>query len=141
MAPPVSLTNAQWADICAHLSARLPEEACGLLAGRNGQTLKVYLIPNAARSPTRFFMEPAHLLRAFEEIDQSGWDLLGIFHSHPAGPSTPSVTDVAEAYYADSAYLICCPGAAGWQARAFEIRDGQVREVPFEIERQAAGES
>jgi proteasome lid subunit RPN8/RPN11 len=127
------LTGEQWAQICAHLSAKLPEEACGLLAGRDGRTLKVFLIPNAAHSPTRFMMAPAHLLQALEEIDEAGWDLLGIFHSHPAGPPAPSPTDVAEAYYPDSAYLICAPGPHGWQVGTFEIRDGQTREIPLEI--------
>lgn len=124
--------------MCAHLTAHLPDEACGLLAGRDGQTLKVYMIPNAARSPTRFMMEPADLLQALEEIDGKGWDLLAIFHSHPVGPSTPSATDVAEAYYPDSAYLICFPEVGGWQLRAFAIRDGQAREIPTQIQRNAS---
>jgi proteasome lid subunit RPN8/RPN11 len=78
-------------------------------------------------------MAPALLLQALEEIDAQGWELVGIFHSHPAGPPTPSPTDVAEAYYPDSAYLICAPGPGGWQVRAFEIRGGQTRELPIEI--------
>lgn len=128
------LTADQWAAIRDHLTVQSPQEACGLLAGREGRTLKVYLISNSERSPTRFVMEPAELLRAFEDIDENGWDLIGIFHSHPAGPPIPSPTDVAEAYYPDSAYLICSPGIDGWQARAFEIRDGQTQEIPIRIE-------
>ena len=60
------VTADQWTAMCAHLTAHLPDEACGLLAGRDGQTLKVFLIPNAAGSPTRFMMEPADLLQALE---------------------------------------------------------------------------
>lgn len=131
----MTLTPDQWAGICAHLTAQLPEEACGLLAGRAGRPDKVYTITNARHSSTHYEMEPAELLRALVEIDDNEWDLQAIFHSHPAGPPVPSPTDVAEAYYPDSAYLIFAPLAGGgWQARAFEIRAGQVRETPVVVE-------
>ena len=138
MSPPVLLTQAQWIEICAHLTAGLPEEACGLLAGRAGQTHKVYLITNARHSPTRYEMEPRELVQALEEMDENEWDLIGIFHSHPAGPPTPSPTDMAEAYYPDSAYVICSLDRGEWQARAFEIREGRAREIELQI---GAGEA
>lgn len=130
----LTLTTAQWQSITAHLTSELPNEACGLLAGREGRAQRVYLVANAARSPVRFSMAPEELIRAIIEIEDNGWELIGIFHSHPAGPPTPSATDIAEAYYPDSAYVICCPAEGGWQARAFEIRDGAVREMGLQIE-------
>ena len=75
------------------------------------------------------------MIAAILEMEQADWELLGIFHSHPAGPPTPSPTDVAAAYYPDSAYLICSPGLVDWQMRAFEIRDGGVREIELRIEK------
>lgn len=119
--------------ISNHLSAELPNEACGLLAGRSGRVEKVYLITNVQPSPTRYEMEPGQLIEAILEMEKTEWELLGIFHSHPAGPPTPSPTDIAQAYYPDSAYIICSPAEVGWQARAFEIRDGQAREVELAI--------
>ncbi len=105
-----------------------------MLAGRAGRAQKVYLITNSRRSPTRYEMEPGELVHAILDLEARGWELLGIFHSHPAGPLTPSPTDVAEAYYPDSAYVICAPVRDEWQARAFEIKDGCAREIPFQIE-------
>lgn len=128
------LTTSQWAIITEHLSAHLPEEACGLLAGAGGEVQHLYLVTNAEHSPTRYRMDSAELLNALNEMDERGWELLSIFHSHPAGPPTPSPTDIAEAYYPDSVYLICSPAASGqWQGRAFEIRAGLAREIGFEI--------
>ena len=129
------LSPSYLSQIIAHLEAGKPDEACGLLAGQNGRVTKVYLMANAARSPVRYVVEPDALVRVFEETEERGWDLVGIFHSHPAGPLSPSATDIAEAYYPDSAYVICAPDADGrWQAKAFEIKEGRAREIPLLIE-------
>jgi len=129
----LALSADQWVAICAHLTAGLPEEACGLLAGRAGQTHKVYLMTNARHSPTRYEMEPRELVQALEEMDERDWELTGIFHSHPAGPPTPSPADIAEAYYPDSAYVICSLDRGEWQARAVEIREGRTLEIELRI--------
>jgi proteasome lid subunit RPN8/RPN11 len=127
--------SAQLAEIVAHLEAGKPNEACGLLAGQNGRVTKVYLMVNAAHSPVRYVIEPEALVRVIEETEERGWELVGIFHSHPGGPLFPSATDIDEAYYPDSAYVICAPDAAGgWQAKAFEIKEGRAREIPLRIE-------
>ncbi|MEK7278690.1 MAG: M67 family metallopeptidase [Chloroflexota bacterium] len=129
------LSPTHLAQIYAHVEAGKPNEACGLLGGRGGKVEKVYLMENAARSPVRYSMEPEALIRVIEETEERGWDLVGIFHSHPAGPLSPSATDIAEAYYPDSAYVICAPDADGrWQAKAFEIKEGRAREIPLLIE-------
>jgi proteasome lid subunit RPN8/RPN11 len=130
----MTLTPSQWAAIAEHLTANLPEEACGLLAGGAARAEKVYLITNTRHSAVRYEMAPGELLAAFEEIDAHNWQLQAIFHSHPHGPAEPSPTDIAEAYYPDSAYIICAPADGGWQARAFEIQSGKVREIPLAIQ-------
>jgi proteasome lid subunit RPN8/RPN11 len=132
------LTKNHWETVTAHLTQHLPNEACGLLAGRDGQVQKVYLITNIDHSPVSYQMAPAELLQALNELDERGWDLLAIFHSHPAGPPTPSPTDVSQAYYPDSAYAIFSLAnnslaSNQWQARVFEIKNSAVRELTYEI--------
>lgn len=132
---PLTINVEQLAEIFAHLDAGKPNEACGLLGGPEGRVEKVYLMANATPSPVRYSMEPERLIQTILEIEERGWELLGIFHSHPAGPPTPSATDIAEAYYPDSAYVICAPGPDGrWQARAFEIKSGGAQEIPIRVE-------
>ena len=131
----LTLSATQLAEIFAHLDAGKPNEACGLLGGQGGRVEKVYLMANATPSPVRYSMEPEKLIQTILEIEERGWELLGIFHSHPAGPPTPSATDIAEAYYPDSAYVICARDSGGrWQARAFEIKSGGAREITIRVE-------
>lgn len=130
------LTPAQWQALADHLTRALPEEACGLLGGLAGQVRAVYPVTNRLRSPVAYEMEPTEQIRAMLAIEDAGWEITGIFHSHPAGPAGPSPTDIAQAFYPDSIYVICAPAEAGpgrWHGRAFRIVDGQVSEVPLEI--------
>jgi [CysO sulfur-carrier protein]-S-L-cysteine hydrolase len=137
----LQITKNQWERITAHLTEHLPEEACGLLGGQNGQVETVYLITNADHSPVSYDMAPIELLHALTDIDDRDLQILGIFHSHPSGPPMPSATDIAQAYYPDSAYFIFSPARDEtrdntrneWQARVFEIKDGAVRELSFEV--------
>jgi len=128
------LRRADWAAMQDHLLSVLPAEGCGLLAGAGGYSTAVYPVDNLLNSPTRFQMDPQQQAMAFMELDRLGWDVLAIYHSHPAGPPRPSQTDVAEFYYPDSFVLIWAPGPDGWDCSAFTIRDGLVRQALCQIE-------
>jgi proteasome lid subunit RPN8/RPN11 len=114
---------------------RAPEEACGLLSGQiEARTYRVAaVIPttNELHSPVRYRIDPHEQIAAFNRIDAQGLELVGIYHSHPAGPMSPSPTDIAEAYYPEAVYLIWSAPAGEWQCTAFLIQDGQV--TPVEI--------
>ncbi|MFT3892348.1 MAG: M67 family metallopeptidase [Anaerolineales bacterium] len=114
--------------ILAHVERELPNEACGLLAGKNDRVEKVFLIPNQVQSPVRFVMDPYEQLQAFEWIDSHGLTLLGIFHSHPTGPETVSATDIAEAAY-DVVHIVCSRNDGGWKIRGFSIENGKAAEI------------
>ena len=128
------LSPAQYASLLAQAEAERPDEACGLLAGAAGQVRRVYPVENIAHSPTAYEVNPSGQVAAFLDMEASGWELCGIYHSHPTGPAVPSPTDIAKAYYPEAVYIIISPDASGaWQARGFEIVDGQVREVALEV--------
>lgn len=129
------LTAAQWQTIVDQLTRELPDEACGLLGGEAGRVRAVYPIENIRHSPVAYEMDPARQIEAMIAIEEVGWEVSGIYHSHPHGPPTPSPTDVAQAYYPESVYVICAPEASGaWRGRAFRIEAGRVTEVPLVIE-------
>jgi len=73
-----------------HAEAELPNEACGLIALRDGVAERFFPGRNRAASPYRFELE----------IDPEIWFLeddgyeLAVFHSHPSSPPRPSRTDV-----------------------------------------------
>ncbi|HJQ15058.1 MAG TPA: M67 family metallopeptidase [Anaerolineales bacterium] len=128
----LSLNRSQWQEMLEHVDRHAPLEACGLLAGKEERVEKVLLIRNQAQSPIRFVMDPYEQLQAFIWIDSNGLDLLGIFHSHPAGPETASLTDVAEAAY-EVVHLIWSRDQDGWKARGFWIENGSAMEVVLQI--------
>jgi proteasome lid subunit RPN8/RPN11 len=115
-----------------HIEEHAPLEACGLLAGKNDRVEKVILVRNQAQSPARFVMDPYEQLQAFEWIESQELDLVGIFHSHPAGPEIASATDIAEAAYEVVQIIWSRPNGA-WKARGFWIEKGRVTEITLMI--------
>ena len=124
----LGLTASQLEVMQSHVQSCLPSEACGLLAGKAGVVERVMPIRNDAGSAVRFRMNPREQLAAFDSIDASGLELLGIFHSHPEGPESPSATDIAEAAY-PVVHLIWFRRGGAWEARAFWIEENRVSEV------------
>lgn len=99
-------------------------EVCGILVGNDSQVKKVLFIANQYNSPTRFFMEPTELLQAFNWMDEQKMELLGIFHSHPNGPETPSMTDIKEFNYPGVESVIATPRKGIWELFPYII-EGQ----------------
>jgi len=109
-----------------------PLEACGLLAGKKDRVEKMIGVRNQAQSPVRFVMDPYEQLTAFDLIESNRMTLLGIFHSHPAGPETVSPTDIAEAAY-EVIHVILSQKSDKWTARGFWIENREAREVTLQI--------
>lgn len=126
----LTITRKQWDEMLKHVEQNAPLEACGLLAGKNARVEHVLLVRNQAESPVRFVMDPYEQLAAFEWIDSNGLDLLGIFHSHPAGPATASPTDIAEAAY-EAVSVIWSRSQGSWVARGYWLADGQAINIPL----------
>jgi proteasome lid subunit RPN8/RPN11 len=129
---PFELPAALRDDILAHARAEAPKEACGLVAGRNARATRVIRCTNAhPAAVTRYTIDPREQLRAFRDMEANGEDLVAIYHSHPATQAYPSPTDRAEAHYPEAVYVLVSLRDATPDVRAFQIRDGWVREVPL----------
>ncbi|HVA25090.1 MAG TPA: M67 family metallopeptidase [Chloroflexota bacterium] len=116
-------------EMFAHATSELPNEACGILAGENGQAIRFFPAANAEHSPTRYVVDPQDQLRILNELYTSGWDLLGIFHSHTHTQAYPSSTDVSlAANWPEAYYLIASLQNEPPTLRAFRVLDGQVTE-------------
>lgn len=120
-------------DMRSHVAAEAPLEACGLVAGKDGQSARVFLIENEEASRTHFRMDARQQYKAFVEMERSGWELLAIYHSHPNGPPGPSRTDLAEAAYPGVVQLIWSPQMNGWDCQAFFLDGGQVVPTEFQV--------
>jgi proteasome lid subunit RPN8/RPN11 len=119
--------------VISHCKSVYPDEACGLLAGDRNIAEKIYKITNIEKSSVSYMMDPEEQFRAMKEMRKNGREMVAIYHSHPHSQAYPSPVDVSLAFYPDPVYLI-----VGFtdkdrpEVRAFEILDGDVREVQIE---------
>ena len=125
-----------------HCRAGLPDEACGILAGRGGSVEKVYCMTNARPGPVSYEMEPEEQFRVLKDIRQAGRELIGMFHSHPGGRAYPSSVDVEKAYwpgttlpnYPEAVYVIVSlMDPEKPDVRGFRIAEGTVHEVALSV--------
>ncbi|MEX2144475.1 MAG: M67 family metallopeptidase [Anaerolineales bacterium] len=119
-----------------HVAAEAPLEACGLVAGHDGLSVSTFAMRNELASRTLFRMDARQQVAAFLEIERAGWDLLAIYHSHPAGPEEPSQSDLVEAYYPGVAQLIWSQADGIWGCHAYLLDNN--RSIPIEF--QVSGE-
>ncbi|MGH7371247.1 MAG: M67 family metallopeptidase, partial [Candidatus Methylomirabilales bacterium] len=92
-------------EIVKHARAEVPNECCGLLAGKNGAVLEVFRCESTEKSPYRYYLDPKDQIRIMREMDRKGWDLVGIYHSHTHTEAYPSKTDVELAFYPEALYF------------------------------------
>lgn len=127
------LRRAHWQIMFDEVDKLQAEEACGIVAGLDRTSQAVYPVTNILHSPVRYRMDPEKQLEVFNQIDEHGWEILAIYHSHLQGPQTPSSIDVAEAAYPGVIHLIWYPKGEGWDCRGFLIEAGSVSEAPIQI--------
>jgi proteasome lid subunit RPN8/RPN11 len=118
------------ARIIAHGEASYPHEGVGLLLGFRGQSHRrvedVLILANVREDSARhnrYLVSPEDTLRAEEEADHRGLEVIGVFHSHPDHPSSPSEFDREWALPWFS-YVITCVE----QGRAIGTRSWQLKE-------------
>jgi proteasome lid subunit RPN8/RPN11 len=128
----------------AHVRSELPNEGCGIIAGKDGVAHKLFATRNAEASPFRYNIHPLDLKDALEEMEEEGWDVLVIYHSHVASEAYPSPTDVRLAQWAGTnppsdlwpgAYyvLVSLKDVDAPVVRAFTIHAGVVEEVGLAV--------
>ena len=135
MSHPVRIHRALVDEMVRHCLNGRPLEACGLLGSENGRVVKVFKMTNASASPLRYSLDPKEQLAVYRALDDRGWDLAGVFHSHTHTEAYPSPTDVRLARE-DVPYLIISLAHEDASLRAFRITkeswtdsDGEVEEL------------
>lgn len=78
-------------------------------------------------------MNPIEQVEAFTNIEQNGWSLIAIYHSHLHGPCKPSETDTKELAYPDAAYLIFDLSTDETRLCGFRIVSGTWLEIAVTI--------
>jgi proteasome lid subunit RPN8/RPN11 len=130
----IYLTAEHWKQMEEDIIARSPEEACGLVAGVGNESRLIIPVTNILHDAFRFRLDPNEELKAFMYVEDKGWDILAVYHSHPNGIDHPSPTDIDELTFPGIIYLIWYQNADDWKCRAYLMQGGsQVSEVPVVI--------
>ena len=127
-------------EMVEHCIQGKPNEACGLLASKDGEVVKVFRMTNASGSPVRYSLDPKEQFAAYQKIDGEGWELGGVFHSHTHTEAYPSPTDVRMATE-DVPYVIVSLASDTPSIRGFRVAkenwtdsEGQIEEIPVVVD-------
>jgi proteasome lid subunit RPN8/RPN11 len=122
--------------------AELPNECCGMLAGRIeneaagpvGRVLRRYPLVSAAASPREYESEPRSMFAAEKARRAEGLEFLAVYHSHPASRPVPSAADLERNYSPGVVHLIVSlqtdvPEIRGWWLDRDSYREAAVEWV------------
>lgn len=91
----IGLSTVALETIRAATKEAAPCEACGVLIGLGRSVVRALPLPNKAlKKTTEFEIAPVHFAQAARQTRQQGYDIIGIFHSHPNGTTRPSAKDI-----------------------------------------------
>lgn len=122
-------------EMVQHCQKDYPNEACGILAGKDGKIERIYRMTNADKSSKTFFMDPKEQLKVMKEIRNLGLEMVGIYHSHPETEAYPSAHDVELAFYPEVSYVIVSlKDKNSPNIRSFKIEEGKITEEELKIE-------
>ncbi len=126
------MTEEQAQIIVRHALADSPNEACGIIGGVGSRVYEVIPARNIAGNPQQHYqIDERDLTNALFKLEKAGMSIIAFYHSHPAGDFRPSTTDIEQAYYPDTAYIIVglrdgTPRMAAWQIKNREVSSVEI---------------
>lgn len=128
----MEITREHFNKMVQHARVCEPRECCGLLVGRGDVVDEVRWARNEAVEANRFAMNQQDQYEIVVSAGEEGRRVLGVYHSHLDGSTTPSGEDVPVAYDPHILYLIVGvhpePYATAWQ-----IQHGVVARADLQI--------
>jgi len=116
------------AQLVEHAREEAPNEACGLIAFRDGVAERYLPGENTLQNPYRFELRPRDPADFF--LEDEGYEL-AVFHSHPETAPRPSRTDIENiGLWEGRPYVIL--GLASGELAAWRIEDGGVKPLALE---------
>lgn len=116
-------------EMVAHIKLGYPDEACGIIAGKNGVGVRFLTMTNTHQSPTSYCMDPKEQLKTDKALRAEGLEMVAIVHSHVATRAYPSKRDIEQATYPDASYvIISLSDMDNPDVRSYKIQDGNIQE-------------
>ncbi len=111
-----------------------PIETCGYISGIEDEIKEVIPLTNIDHSPEHFSFDPGEQFTAVKEARAKGYQLIGVYHSHPASPARLSQEDLRLANDPRLYYLIISLlNPEKPVIKAFRVISKEVTEVPILI--------
>lgn len=116
-------------EMLSYCRENYPNEACGILAGKDNEVSKIYKMKNIENSPVTYMLDSKEQFKVMKEIRQSNLSMLAIFHSHPSSVAYPSQRDIELAFYEDVVYIIISLMGDEAIVKGYLIKSKEVKEV------------
>lgn len=147
---PLVLPESIREELVAHAREGVPDEVCGILAGQERHSSRLFRIRNTAdavaaeqgvfqdrssgegvtgHKPVHYYMDPRDQLRVYKEMDAAGLDVVAYYHSHTHTEARPSPTDIRLASDLTALYVLVGLQAEHPSVRAWRI----VKEAPESV--------
>ena len=120
--------------LCEIAKSAFSKEICGILIGSENHITNFIQISNISTDESSFIFDPDEHIKALYGIYQNGSKQIGIYHSHPFGPSHPSETDIKENLSEDQIYLIISNGSTNWMIKTFTLSNEGFTEIKIAVE-------
>jgi [CysO sulfur-carrier protein]-S-L-cysteine hydrolase len=126
------------AEAIEHARGELPNECCGLLAGRVADGIGIattrFSITNDEASPREYLSNARDMLFAFRAMREHGLELLAIYHSHPTSEPVPSQRDIEQNTYGESVvHLIVSLAGLQPEVRTWWLMETGYREAVWGV--------
>ena len=113
-------------EIAKHAKEESPLEACGYLAGKEGEVDEAFRMTNLDKSEEHFSFDPKEQFKVIKDARAKGLALIAVYHSHPASPARLSEEDIRLAHDPDTVYVIY--SLLDNKLKAFKVVDKKIVE-------------
>ena len=128
-------------EMIAQARSELPNECCGILAGRPDAEVSLpfitvvrrYALINSAASPTEYLSDARSMFEAVRDMRRLGLEIVAVYHSHPTSPPVPSRTDLKRNYSSDVMNFIISLQDRYAQMRGWWLEQNSFREADWRL--------
>ncbi len=126
----------------SHASSTYPEECCGLLLGFYEDSSRIKRVKEAKRMSNvfqkeerhhRYTIDPKEYLKAENEAESMGLEVVGIYHSHPEAPAKPSQFDMVHAWPTLSYVVISVMNEVPAEAKSWILKNDRSEFIQEEL--------
>ena len=110
----LKINKSLYEAIRKHGEETYPYECCGVLVGNKSDNDQVRIVTSTVRTDNtrtdspqnRYNIDPKQIIRIMRESEEHNEEIVGFYHSHPDHPAQWSKTDLAEAHWWKTSYVI-----------------------------------